>query len=286
LALADIGIEVDRLIKLTEKAPSLQSDKKLLSSLIHVRTDGKFYPNLNNASVIAYINILKEVKQDIIDKTSKSDIVKISEINQNFDNAITKIFDSFQRNATYINDWIENSLSATLVENTHLEELLISSVCNPNSSASLYTSQTFGYGYSTGTGNTLGYFAFSIFARPVNNDVPFSNIERHSRWKAKFCLNIGATLEDIANNKNGKIGGLGGFFGNKAGLLGIGYRPCPFLKLDINNLFYYVDDPNPLIKHKNFVYSPLIGISLNLNIIKMFAGQPNSLSSLQKQLKN
>jgi hypothetical protein len=116
--------------------------------------------------------------------------------------------------------------------------------------------------------------------------VPFSNVDKKDRWKVMVCGNIGLTLEDMATNKNGKVSGLGSvIFGNKAGVAGIGFRPLPFLKFDCNGLFYFIKNPNPLSSHNHFVCSPFFGASLNLNIIKLFAGQPNSLTTLQNQLK-
>jgi hypothetical protein len=181
---------------------------------------------------------------------------------------------------------IPKVVNEAFLNNTFFTSVLGSNVYDNDTEAGIYTSQTFGYGYSPKTDNGLTYFSFSFFARPVNNSVPLSNVKGWDNLKVRLCANVGLTLEDITTNKNGQISGLGSVFGNKAGLVGLGIRPWAFLKVDANALLYYMKDPNPLITNKKFVASPFFGVSVNLNIVKLLSGQSNSLTTLQKEAKS
>lgn len=185
-----------------------------------------------------------------------------------------------------LDDYITVKLPTELLENSNMINELGSSIVDQNTNAGPYTSQSFGYAYAPAIDDGFLYFSFGIFLRPVNNRVPLNNIPKEDRWKAKLCLNLGLTLEKISTNKPMKVYGLGSIFGNKAGLIGIGFRPYHFIKFDINGLLYKVDNPNPLIQNKRFAAAPMFGISLNLNLIKLLAGQPNSLTTLQTAINN
>lgn len=150
------------------------------------------------------------------------------------------------------------------------------------SRASIYISQSAGAGYSARTGNIISYLNYSFFFRPVNQEISLDTYKGGDFWKVRLCLNVGFTFNKITTNRNGTISGT---LGDKAIVLGAGFRLLSFLKLDLNNAFYYLDDPNPLIKHKRFNSSPVIGLSLNMNIAKLFAGQANPLTDLTTLFK-
>lgn len=188
---------------------------------------------------------------------------------------------------TAIGNWFQQSIMQTTINKTYISITLgTTTIDQQSTTASPYISQSFGYGFSPRTAKGAFYFSYSIFFRPINLSVPLSYYKTGWDYFAtRFCANIGFTLDDAQTNKRGKITGLGSIFGNKAGLFGIGYRPLPFLKVDINYMMYYMNDPNPLLNQKRFIASPVFGLSFNLNIIKLFSGQPNSLSSLQNFIK-
>lgn len=146
-------------------------------------------------------------------------------------------------------------------------------------------SQTFGWGLSPKTSSGFLYVGYSLFFRAVNPSVPFRNIPAKDRWKAMVGANLGFTLTDMTTNNYGKASGVVSFLGDKALMLGICFRPYHFIKLDFNGLLYTLNDPNPLINHKRLAFAPLIGISLSLNVVKLFSGQPNSFTTLSDNLK-
>lgn len=144
-------------------------------------------------------------------------------------------------------------------------------------------SQTFGWGFSPRTSNGYLYVGYTLFFRPVNYSVPLRNI-RGAWQKAKAItgLNLGFTLSDIETNGYGEASGIVKFLGNKGLIVGLGIRPYHFIKLDINGLLYNICDPNPLVTHKKVAFTPMIGLSLNINLIKLFQGDPNSFTTLFK----
>ena len=144
-------------------------------------------------------------------------------------------------------------------------------------------SQTFGWGFSPRTSNGYLYVGYTLFFRPVNYNVPFRNIiDPWERIKAMTGINLGFTLSDIETNGYGEASGIVKFLGNKGLIVGLGIRPYHFIKLDINGLMYNISDPNPLVTHKKVAFTPMIGLSLNINLIKLFQGDPNSFTTLLK----
>lgn len=144
-------------------------------------------------------------------------------------------------------------------------------------------SQTFGWGFCPRTSNGYLYVGYTLFFRPVNYNVPFRNIiDPWERIRAIIGINVGFTLSDIETNGYGEASGIVKFLGNKGLVMGLGIRPFHFIKLDINGLLYNISDPNPLISHKKVAFTPMIGLSLNINLIKLFQGDPNSFTTLFK----
>jgi hypothetical protein len=285
--LFEIGAKVEKLNKFLKEKKIKGYNSTSLENLIKKHDDEKIYPDFKDGTTEEYIQKLDAVAKTVLNNIDTSDKELIKKIKFEFEHKTDTValYKAIKQIGITVKKLIEQTLQTVIINNTNSETILGSNVVSPNSDCGLYTSQTFGYGYSPGTDNGLLYFAFSFYLRPVNNDVPFSNINIKDRWKAKVCINVGLTLNDISTNKNGKISGLGAtIFNERAGLLGIGYRPWPYLKIDANALMYYLNDPNPLINHKKFVCSPFLGISVNLNILKILTGQPNSLTSLKQQL--
>ncbi|WP_288882985.1 hypothetical protein [Pedobacter panaciterrae] len=255
--------------------------KRLLSMVI--QTEDNCCQLKPGFSIDNFISYLKSLENELIKKNP----VQAEKIEAE----ITLISDGFKgeylSKATSIHDWINTSLASVTVEKTYLLiNLGTTNIDQESTDANPYISQSFGYGYSPRTSKGLFYFSYSIFFRPVNLSVPLSYYKGKEWWTTRFCANLGFSLEDMSTNRSGKVEGLGSLFGNKSGFVGVGFRPLPFLKLDANMMMYYMNDPNPLLSQKRFVASPVFGVSFNLNIIKLFAGQPNSLSSLQSYANN
>jgi hypothetical protein len=236
--------------------------------------------SLNDWKVSDSLNIKN---RESLNNEQKDSLFKI--IKGNYESLQSTIKSLNEINAL-LDDYIDNTLPKELLENSTVINEIGSSIVDQNTNAGPYTSQSFGYGYSPAIDDGFLYLSFGIFLRPVNNRVPLSHIPKKERWKAMTSLNLGLTLENISTNKPMKVYGLGSIFGNKAGLLGIGFRPYHFIKFDINGLLYKVDNPNPLIQNKRYAVAPMFGISLNLNLIKLLAGQPNSLTTLQTAINN
>jgi hypothetical protein len=183
---------------------------------------------------------------------------------------------------------IASSLLNAIVDNTLVEINLIADTnVDVNTNAGAYTSQTFGAGYVSQLQKGTSYFSFNIFFRPVNNTVPLSNAK--GGWSSilvRTSLNLGFTLEELATNKSLILESpIKSLIGNRGAIIGIGFRPLHFLKFDCNFLWYQSKSSVSSTAEFEHKLSPLIGISVNLNIAKIIAGQPNSLSLLQKKVK-
>lgn len=261
---------------------SLSRSQPAIMENIIKRDTGAFHDYLTSNKSDSQFSQFLTPPEDSIIKANPKDATYLKSTFEGYKSAVIA---SYSRTAANISAWIDTAIIKTTLENSYFIFGLATTIATDNTSTSPYLSQTFGYGYNPTTSIGLLYFTFTCFFRPVNQNVPFSELDKSDRWKVQFCVNAGLTLSDVTTNNHGTISGLGSIFGNKAGIIGIGYRPVPFAKIDLNSMFYYLNDPNPTISHKRFVCSPLIGISLNLNIIKILAGKPNSLTSLQKDMK-
>lgn len=300
--LAQKGNKIKQVIKnLTQKIDNTKSDKsaengidslkeslgKLNTLLITVEKSsnsdpGVYYPDLNDLD--DFKSKLASVKTEIEEEAKSLNSKFNDNHGGNISSELSKIDDSYIKDLDKIDNDINNAIDAliTTFESVafYSYTFLQTSTLDQSTKEASYTSQTFGYGYNFGTGTSVSYFALSFFFRPVNNNVSLSNTPWCDRWKVMLCLNLGFTLEDISTNKNAKVSGLP-IIGNKAGLIGLGFRPLPYLKFDFNTLLYYSDDSNPLNDHKKFTCSPFVGFSVNLNIVKILTGQPNSLTTLK-----
>lgn len=263
----------------------------LFESLYEKRNDGNFYLKFDPGETFedftkrAGLNTLDQAIKQVI-KDDPSFLTDSATINFIIENKVKTFLPKVKKFEKDLEKWLKETLTKVVALNTFRVKALGSNVYDNDTEAGNYTSQTFGYGYSPSTDNSLLYFSFSFFARPVNNSVPLSNVTGNDWWKVRFCANVGLTLENIAINRNGTISGLGSVFSDKAGLVGIGFRPWSFLKIDVNSIMYYLKNPNPLINNKKFVCSPFFGVSVNLNIVSLLAGHPNSLTTLQNQINN
>lgn len=283
------------LINVLENADKNNEIKRYFSDL-YKEENGHFILTIkNNESNEKFVkrfnldSLEKVITKNLIDTESDSTKkANLKSIVSNNIKGLGAIKDKVSRFEANFEDWIEKEIKQIIIDNIFVISVLGNNIYGTaDSKASIYTSQTFGYGYSPKTDNGLMYFTFSFYARPVNNNVPLNYATGKGAWLlVRTCLNIGLTLEDINTNKNGTVSGLGNPFGSKAGLVGIGFRPWSFLKIDINSLLYYKKDPNPLITNKKFTASPLFGVSLNLNMLKLLLGQPNSLTKLTDEINN
>jgi hypothetical protein len=192
-----------------------------------------------------------------------------------------------------IDQWISlvDSLISVTVDHVYISRLLVSTkpdeslVEGTANKLNASISQTFGWGLSPKTSSGFLYVGYSLFFRAVNPGVPFRNIPSRDRWKAMVGANLGFTLTDMTTNNYGKAAGIVSFLGDKALMVGLCFRPYHFIKLDFNGLLYTLNDPNPLNNHRRLAFAPLIGISLSLNVVKLFNGQPNSFTTLSENLK-
>lgn len=279
----------DLTVTLKETFHFTETELAPISSLIYDTDYDTDYENCclikTNFSIITFLTKLESIKNQLKEKFPSA----IDSIDREFGPIDTGFNAAFNGRNDEIRSWINLVLLRTTIEKTYLIITPGTTTIDQQSTTTTpYISQSFGYGFSPRTAKGLFFFSYSIFFRPINLSVPlkYYNKSVGDYIKTRFCLNLGFTLESVETNKSGKISGLGSLFGTKAGLAGLGWRPWSFLKLDMNMMMYYMNDPNPLLNQKRFTASPLIGISFNLNIIKIFTGQPNTLTKLDAYTKS
>lgn len=228
----------------------------------------KFRSELQTLDKKSTTGIDKEIVEEI------NDIIPLRDtLMQAYEKLITLLSEQTEKEI-YNNEW-----GSVLASSKVNEELVEGNTNRMNASIS----QTFGWGFSPTTSNGYLYVGYTLFFRPVNYSVPLRNIRGcWEKTKAMVGLNLGFTLSDIETNGYGEASGIVKFLGNKGLIVGLGIRPYHFIKVDLNGLLYNISDPNPLITHKKVAFAPMIGVSLNINLIKLFQGDPNSFTTLFK----
>lgn len=255
--------------------------------------------NVSNTTVNNYANALKklvdnwkEKEKEIINKKfsdkkiNATDTAKNVKALDSYYTVLLKVVEELRDiNRDFENEF-DKKFIPEILESLTVTSNLSSTIINEDSNPGPYTSQSFGYGYTPALKNMYSYFTMSIYFTPVNVSVPLSYARGNGRfWLSRIGLNLGASLEEFSNEQSVRTRGLGSFLGNKAGIVGIGIRPFHFLKFDINMLLYKADDPNPLKSTTKVGASMMYGLSINLNLLKLFTGQPNSLTTLTNELK-
>jgi|GEM_PF-1506449 len=236
-------------------------------------------------SVIQLLNSTLQVEEMTnIDLDAKQDVQYNLEVINETMEALRLTLRKLPENYTKL--YIEKNNIGRVLGSSKVNEDLVEGNTN-RAHASI--SQTFGWGFSPRTSNGYLYVGYTLFFRPVNYSVPLRNIG--TIWnirdlgeiiKATVGINLGFTLSDIETNGYSEASGIVKFLGNKGLIVGLGIRPYHFIKLDINGLMYNISDPNPLVTHKKVAFTPMIGLSLNINLIKLFQGDPNSFTTLFK----
>lgn len=258
---------------------------KVTNNLINHDADGNIH--LVNKSLQTIYSEFKTIVENLTVAlkvpTNKNDSLIVRNIKDEIKATDIYIRDTQKGISKNYNQWMENELPNVLALYTYSIILVNSSEPSTlEAKANSYISQSVGLGYSSSTGNFLSTLTYSFFFRPVNQDLALSEYGGNDWWKVRLCLNAGITIENISSNKIGQVGGI---VGNKGLLLGGGFRLLSFLKLDLNGVFYTINNPNPLNNHKRVVCSFLPSLSLNLNVSKILSGQHNSISDFQNLIK-
>lgn len=141
--------------------------------------------------------------------------------------------------------------------------------------ARLYVTLDLGYAYVSRIDRALAYSGVNIYFRPIDKTIPLS---RYPNWKDKLAVRssllIGLSLGSVAEANVRK-----GLIGDKALVLGLGYRVVPFFKFNAGCFVHYRYDKNPVITTNRYYtsLSPFISFSVDFDAKALFSGVGTSI---------
>ena len=114
----------------------------------------------------------------------------------------------------------------------------------------------------------LTYSGVNIFFRPIDKSIPLNQYTGWSAVGVRTSILLGISLASIDKDKVRK-----GLFGDKAGVVGLGYRVWSFLKLNAGFFCHYRYDTNPAISTDRYHLStsPFVSISIDADVKRFFS---------------
>lgn len=122
------------------------------------------------------------------------------------------------------------------------------------------------YGFQKGFRGYTPYLGFQINFQGLNRDDPFNQIKRKTIWQ-RTCFTTAWTLTEIQEpNKRNDL------FEKSSLITAFGFKFSHVLMLNGGVLWFKNENPNALVTSKSIVVSPVLSISLNLEIEKLLNG--------------
>lgn len=125
-----------------------------------------------------------------------------------------------------------------------------------------HVSMDVGILYSGDAGEVLPYFAANFYLRPVNRDVPLTQVGGFGR---RFSIMVGVTYSSIQEEENGRVL-RDDLFGSQALVVGAGLRLTDAARVSVGALVYQENDPNPLVDDLSLTADPFFAVSFDWDV--------------------
>ncbi|SEN06658.1 hypothetical protein SAMN05192574_102347 [Mucilaginibacter gossypiicola] len=112
----------------------------------------------------------------------------------------------------------------------------------------------------------LPYVGFHVNLRPMNTDIPFSQIPDKDIF-SYLSLNAGAVIGSLA-----QAGERDGLIGGTSIYTGLGVNFSHEVRLTFGGVWYRKYDPNPLINRKTAGVTPYLGLSIDFRLKDIYNG--------------
>ena len=122
------------------------------------------------------------------------------------------------------------------------------------------------YGFQKGFGGFTPYMGFQVNFQGVNRDDPFNQIKRKTVWQ-RLCFTTAWTL--VAMEEKNKRDDL---FDKSSLITCLGFKLGHIVMLNAGGLWFKQEDPNPIVTNKKIAVTPVIALSLNLEVDKLLNG--------------
>lgn len=128
--------------------------------------------------------------------------------------------------------------------------------------ARAHISMDLGVMYAGRIGEIRPYMAANFYTRPVNRNVPLSEV---GGFRRRFSVMMGITVTSI-EEKDGERILRDDAFGSNALLVGVGYRLTDAARVSGGILFFKENDPNPLIDNLSTTAEGFVAVSFDWNV--------------------
>lgn len=235
----------------------------------------KAYSNARKNYIVGYSEENKSAFNDIdweAAKLNSADEIIVSFLNdstllsnEQIDTYVKILTDNINQVLQYRDAMV--SVSGEFVEKVFVELITRENSIAPTyhnsltENASLYYTLDLGYIYSYYIDDFFPTITLTVYPRPINPNVPFNH---YSRWDKVFTrtnLVVGTTIASV-----NAVGKREGIIGDKALIVGIGYRFLPFAKASVGSFIIKAEDSNPIIEDYKTKFSWYVGISIDFNV--------------------
>lgn len=131
------------------------------------------------------------------------------------------------------------------------------------------------YGFQKGFTSFTPYLGFHINFRAVDKNIPFQNYPNKTIWH-HLSFMTGWTLAGLAQQNKRE-----NFFSSNSLLSGLGYKLSNAIRLNAGAMWFYKNDPNPLLDNRKIACTVYTGISIDLDIKEFL----QDFTSLKPNLK-
>jgi len=116
------------------------------------------------------------------------------------------------------------------------------------------------YGFQKNFTSFTPYLGFQINFRTLDKNIPWGIYPNKTIWH-RLSFMTGWTLAGVA-----KQGKRENFFSSSSLLTGLGFKLTNAIKLTGGTMWFYGDDPNPLVDNRKLRMTPYAGISVDLDV--------------------
>lgn len=131
------------------------------------------------------------------------------------------------------------------------------------------------YGFQKGFTSFTPYLGFHINFRAVDKNIPFKNYPNKTIFH-HLSFMTGWTLAGVSRQNKRE-----NFFSSNSLLSGLGYKLSNAIRLNAGAMWFYKNDPNPLIDNRKIACTIYTGISIDLDIKEFL----QDFTSLKPNLK-
>jgi hypothetical protein len=122
------------------------------------------------------------------------------------------------------------------------------------------------YGFQEGFSSFTPYLGFQVNFQGLDRDVPFNQIPRKTIWQ-RLCFTTAWTLTGVAEqNKRADL------FEKSSLITALGFKLSHVLMLNAGTLWFQKQNKNVLISDKTIAATPVLSLSVNLEIDKLLNG--------------